>query len=234
MWEHNFFNKELNIKDYNVDCLYVNGCSFSEGAELHDSNNSRWSKLVADHYNIQEVNCAQGGGSNDRIFRTTTQDLLKMQGSKNPYVVLMFTNLSRFETGTSNGNWFPWSINSTELSEKDIKFASMYYENYQNDACDVERFAVQLFHLQNMLQSLNIPYLFLHGLNTPVETNKIESIASYLDLRYYVHQFDVRQYLMQWPNIKFGPGGHPLEIGQEKIKEWIINLTNDRYCFNRE
>ena len=51
--------------------IYFDGCSWTRGGELsqEERTTSRWSKLVADHFDAEEKNFSLSGGSNDRIIR---------------------------------------------------------------------------------------------------------------------------------------------------------------------
>ena len=49
--------------------ILYNGCSITWGDELTDRENQRYSRLVSNHYNAEEVNLASNGISNDRIVR---------------------------------------------------------------------------------------------------------------------------------------------------------------------
>lgn len=63
---------------YNI--VFANGCSFVQGSSLGGNNlpslpveevPGRFSQIVANHFNAEEVNLAAGGAGNDKIFRTT-------------------------------------------------------------------------------------------------------------------------------------------------------------------
>ena len=72
-----------------------NGCSFVWGDELKDPMNSRFSKLLSDKINMQEINLSLKGGSNDRIFRTTMDYL---QTSPKPDImIIVWSGIDRFE-----------------------------------------------------------------------------------------------------------------------------------------
>ena len=74
--------------------IYFNGCSFTNGYELTDKFNTRYSSLVCEARNELEDNDAKVGGSNDRIWRSTMNHCL----SKNyDLVVIMWTGINRME-----------------------------------------------------------------------------------------------------------------------------------------
>ena len=49
--------------------IYFDGCSWTQGAELENEEEERFSKLLCDELGAEETNLAIGGGSNDRIVR---------------------------------------------------------------------------------------------------------------------------------------------------------------------
>jgi hypothetical protein len=81
--------------------ILVNGCSFTAGSDvLHDPVTGRlvpndqytWAKMLAEDYDVNLL--ALGGNSNDKIFRTTAEEL-----SKNTYdfVIVQWTGIHRKE-----------------------------------------------------------------------------------------------------------------------------------------
>ena len=67
----------------NIKYVYSNGCSYTEGCGLDNPVKERYSKFLADKFGAEDINQSEGGGSNQRIFRTTydwiseNQDKLK-------------------------------------------------------------------------------------------------------------------------------------------------------------
>ena len=49
--------------------IYFDGCSWTEGAELENPEEERYSKLFCNELGAEETNIAKGGGSNNRIVR---------------------------------------------------------------------------------------------------------------------------------------------------------------------
>ena len=74
--------------------FYFCGCSFTLGHELKDLEETRYSKLVSDHFNANEINEARGGGSNQRIVRKFIEAVAR---EKIDYVFIMWSSLDRFE-----------------------------------------------------------------------------------------------------------------------------------------
>ena len=67
----------------NIKHIYTNGCSYTAGHGLENEIEERYSKFLADKFGAEDINQSEGGGSNQRIFRTTldwiseNQDKLK-------------------------------------------------------------------------------------------------------------------------------------------------------------
>lgn len=74
--------------------FYFNGCSFTQGAELQNEEESRFSKLFSNAAGAKEINEARGGGSNQRILRMFVEAVNR---EKIDFVFIMWTSLDRFE-----------------------------------------------------------------------------------------------------------------------------------------
>ena len=74
--------------------FYFNGCSFTEGDELQNKLESRYSKLVCDQANAIELNESKNGSSNHRILRRFVEDINK---DNFDFVFIMWSSFDRFE-----------------------------------------------------------------------------------------------------------------------------------------
>ena len=83
------------------DCIVAIGCSFVHGATIEDENGNwkgadyRFSKVIADKLNIDEVNLGRPGGSNERITRKLVDWVENNTKYKNPFIVIGLSGLSR-------------------------------------------------------------------------------------------------------------------------------------------
>ena len=75
--------------------IYFDGCSWCWGAELQDHFQSRFSKLVCDHYNAEEYNISKRGASNARMGRQLLVDHKDL--SEFDLIVIQMTNPQRME-----------------------------------------------------------------------------------------------------------------------------------------
>ena len=67
--------------------IYFNGCSFVQGMELQDRFNNCFTHLVAEHFTTTLSRSSRIGGSNDRILRVTSTDMMQML--KKPKLVIL-------------------------------------------------------------------------------------------------------------------------------------------------
>ena len=86
--------------------IYFNGCSFTNGYELENKFEDRYSTLVVKHFNTGEYNHAKVGGSNDRIWRTTLNGCTKMRPR---LVIIMWSGINRQEY-LAEGGYFKNSM----------------------------------------------------------------------------------------------------------------------------
>ena len=74
--------------------ILFNGCSWTEGAELENPEEERYSRLVCNELGADEKNIAKGGGSNDRIIRNL---MVENNIEKYNYAVIQMTFPARTE-----------------------------------------------------------------------------------------------------------------------------------------
>lgn len=185
--------------------LYVNGCSWTagDGVEQDDIfkemfpgasysqvrndhiniSDYTWGKFLAEKLEIQNfINAATGGGSNDRIFRTTLKFIsdLPEDSRCDTLVVIGWTSFERSEVylgndAGSDDGWHRMNFNQpfgtyhNTFSKSRLKALNKYHELYvseiYNDAAGFQKFACQVFSLKNVLENLGIKYLFFASLS---------------------------------------------------------------------
>ena len=81
--------------------LYANGCSWVDGDELQDRTKQRFSKLLSNDLNLEEINQAIAGCSNEVIIKNTMDWIYKNEKLIDETIFIIgFTAESR-----SNSNW---------------------------------------------------------------------------------------------------------------------------------
>ena len=73
--------------------IYFDGCSYTEGDELNEPENTRYSKIVADKMNSIDYNFALSSGSNRRIVR----NLIEKDLSQYDIFIIQLTKILRTE-----------------------------------------------------------------------------------------------------------------------------------------
>jgi len=233
-----------------IKTLYANGDSWTFGQELKDDNTDHltykfyntWPWHVAQELKIpQLVNEAQGGGSNDRIFRKTIDYIRNYKGNPEELLVIVaWTTYERFELPVAvkrehNNGYTDWE-------SLDIEYTSMLMNSKPNvtdklmldyhmnrtmlNSSKVNSY--KFFNLQWLLKqacdNLGVRLLQTYALDNPEfvlgrpEANEkwLDAISPYpisfnRQLMEYEHLEDVR-----------APGRHPNELGHKKLAKTIV------------
>ncbi|CAB4128887.1 SGNH_hydrolase domain containing protein [uncultured Caudovirales phage] len=178
--------------------ILVNGDSFTYGEELADRTKS-WPNYI----NSNVVNLAAPGFSNDAIIRTTVNAveacLLSVE-----YVIVAWTTPNRIEV---NGQHLTPHSHRKYGSICDHVFLDW------NEEWAQKKFNTQVLLLDSYLRDRGISYLFVKTFDVPDCVTGNWAPGS------------VVEWMGDCPK---GPGGHPLELGHqriaEKINEHIRNL----------
>lgn len=203
--------------------LLTIGCSFTYGAELDNRENTAWPYVLGKNLDFEVINKGQGGASNDYMFRTAIESTVD---DRYDLIVLQWSEPSRMEVWhddrpisvTAHSNW----RNIGELS-----WMQDYYRYSYNDLFRYRTWYVHVLALQEYFKSINQNYLFcnLAGLQGFYE----DSDGYYESLKHLWDKVDEKNYV-GWPIDGFlefqgdcakGPGGHPLELGHERIANKI-------------
>jgi len=183
--------------------LYFNGDSFTYGLELDDVYHQRYSAIICNHFNQQEVNDAIGGASNQRIVRTTFESLATYDNIK--LVSIMWTDLSRYEhyvgnidSGEDKDGWRRILINRLCKKTGKTPAAKEYSRKYNNPHIMptnkillqysayvrttqhiVYEFLNQILQIQQICKAKNIPCIMSFAVNNPfIESKKLEFAKS--------------------------------------------------------
>lgn len=143
------------------------GCSYTAGAELLNQKDSRFSKLICDHFKAEEINLARNGYGNDNIILNTVEFLEK---DKNiDFVLIQISGLLRICIPNNNQKYvdqIPYIVlnpaNRTDLkkSTQTIIAQLLVGTNNKNNILWYKLNRYKIVLLDNYLKELNIPYLF--------------------------------------------------------------------------
>lgn len=159
--------------------IYFNGCSFTDGFELADKENSRFSKLVSDSFGQKEWNRSKIGSSNGRIWRTTMTDIML---KKPKLAVIMWSGPNRQETfHHARGKWMWGNVNwkeykldtrtwkldpkcnimpSWDMSDKYYRYLNGYLKEVMNYPWYFRYTLHYILSIKYFLKSQDIPFLF--------------------------------------------------------------------------
>ena len=205
--------------------IFTIGDSFTYGEELLDRENQAWPYLLAKKLDTTVINLGKCGGSADRCFRIVVNNI-----SKNKYklVIVAWPFPHRIEAWNNISNK-PICTNPND--DFNLSWVNDWYKfSYDKDFM-FERWFCQILALQSFLKQIGQDYLFLNvaGLQGEYDSykNPLEHIWDNIDKTNYVG----------WPReglIEFqgdclkGPGGHPLELGHQRIADKIYDFYNRR------
>lgn len=148
--------------------LLANGCSFTEGYGLRDSNLS-WPHQLGYFLGYNTKNLALGGASNDRIFRTTIE-YLNIEPTPN-LVVIGWTMLNRAELSCESGMYLRLTStgclpDTTEFTKDLSTVHKFWLHNLYNEYINFRNWINGVLHLQNYLDLKQIPYIFFSAIDT--------------------------------------------------------------------
>lgn len=212
--------------------LYAVGDSFTFGQELiKDEARPKYYEqteverqrcyigLLAKKLNVEQINAARPGGSNQFMYRrmlTDVSDLLTKYSPNEIFVMVGFTYVGRREFFKTNGNVFDFLPN-WEPSSPDPGYDLWHLltRDFSSDYADFAFDQMMLLGVQNFLRVNNIPFLLSWSLRhdslSKTEATIIpETIIKQRCLlnRWYDQSFMNFTFLNKFPR---GPGGHPLD-----------------------
>jgi hypothetical protein len=211
--------------------LLVVGDSFSFGAELPDASiglitkpsELAWPALLGKQLGYEVVNLSIPGGSNNRIFRLSTDESID---GKYDLVICGWTEVARLDLRLNNVD-FPITLQSTGLHNR-FPWVKEYYALHYSEEQSYQIWLSQLITLQNHFKFIKQPYIFvsMNGINK--FDKKFDHLVNKVDKDNYIgwHTEGMTSWMGDCAK---GPGGHPLELGHEriadKINEHIRNLS---------
>ena len=195
------------------------GDSFTYGEELDDLNQA-WPHLLGRMFNRQVTNMGIPSGSNDRMFRLA---ISMTSVTHYDLVVVAWSDASRFEV--RNGDRIECMNHSRLRPDWLVEF----YKHGYDDRLAHERWFTNILALQAYFKSIRQPYLFC----TIGEVLTYDQY--YPEFKHILDRIDLT-YATSWPRDGFlswqgdcprGPGGHPLELGHERIANKLAEYIRE-------
>ena len=230
--------------------LYTNGCSFTYGDELDNPSTSCWPALIAKDLELELVNDAMSGGTNDRTVYRTIKNL---QSNFDIYVIA-WTSYYRFtvyDHFNSDINFNPSLLNSKYKDNAFFKnWGEIYYQHWFNELYAFKKWLQQIIQLQHVLSAHN--YIMVNTMEnnllkwlSPKETfiqntkklicfdqmTDTQILDEYKEIQYYNTIIDKTKFV-GWGTFTLagipasfarGESGHILEDGHRHVAEILKN-----------
>lgn len=189
------------------------GDSFTYGAELENRLERAWPYLLDDK---SVTNLGKGGGSNDRIFRLAIEETCKQ---KYDIVIIGWSFPNRLEVFHEGEPWCVNIHNRYRLDWVEHYFKYSYDENF-----GFRQWFSHVLALQEYFKSIGQRYIFCNVAGMLWRYKEYKK-----DLDFLLDKIDPTYY-PGWPNEGMvewqgdcprGPGGHPLELGHQRIADRI-------------
>ncbi len=203
--------------------IYFDGCSHTWGADLEDNENSRYSKLVCDHFKAEEYNIAKRNGGCRRVAR----NLIEHNLSQYDLFVIEMPSLYRNEYYSKKKEWITVNYNAMRFAERsEIEIKNCWIDFVKHIYSDKLGQQEQVMHytiVKGLL--INKPHITL-GFDLSVSNGVIVPV----DIKYTIvsklKQFMGRSLRVD-NNIPRGNRGHPSEEGHKYIADDVIKWCNE-------
>ncbi len=198
------------------------GDSFTFGAELQHPDKDSWPFLLGNKLDSEITNLAKPGSGNTRMVRHAVEQI-----DNYDLIIIAWSHFARTELADENGFYDIWP-GCSALPHKE--FSSWrsdvinYYSKHHNDQYLYNQYLINIIVIQQYLKSNNKKYIMMDTFgNNNYRKNKYKKNNTVVD------QFD-STYYVGWPNEGMvewmgdcpkGPGGHPLELGHQRIADKI-------------
>ena len=140
--------------------ILISGCSNTWGAELDNPLGERYSRLVSDHFNADEINVSDCGAS-VHMVSTFALNHIKYYG-KPDAVVVQWPPFFRSEF---------WRIRKKRLAsltpqdgscnkpDDHKEWSAYYFANLHNDALSADRWFIEMYAMENVMKQMEVPYV---------------------------------------------------------------------------
>ena len=219
--------------------LLVGGCSFTHGCEtyngfMHSKNvENSYSHHLAKQLDVDLINLALSGASNDYIFFSLASQLRKRDPSQIHSVIAAWTNVNRLTWRCQDRYWLynaPWSTTSRSLAHDQLEFSdwgkniekggvwfNVDDNQYLDSLMDTHKFFIDnyLCDTDELNEKL---FSYSESLRAMCQTRNIKLI----ELQVYGISSEFSGYRIKTPHNK-----HPTAQEHEKIAQ---ELYQEFYC----
>jgi len=220
-----------------IKSILAVGDSFTYGSELPDAvatpgtvlpieygqhSNLAWPSQLATRLGATTVsNHGLPGGSNSRIFRVAIEETIK---NSHDLIICAWTDAARLDI-TLQGQEFPVTINSA-WHHNQFPWIREYFARHHDNRHSTQTWLSQMLALQQYFKSHQQRYLFVNVQSDwqwrhTLTVQKLDHYLDQLDEQYYPDWREGLGMTSWMGDCPKGSGGHPLELGHERIAERI-------------
>jgi len=210
--------------------LFLAGCSFSDYTKVHKN----YGEILAGLLGIDYVHEGAGCGSNYRIWRTITNHILDKNLTSDDLLIVQYTNVTRNEfyspypnkyfkssfiqvsvadKSHNNGSLIRYKLGSWEWQKypEEKEFFQIYENTFLNENFELEKFKVNNYNFQSMLQVNSIPTIFL-------DTFRICLFENYVSDHFEKFQYrDLEQLNSSEYDLEQGDTSHMSQQGHQEL-----------------
>lgn len=205
--------------------LYTLGDSFTYGEELPDPSAQCWSTLVSKHLGYNLINRGRPGCGNNYMIKTAMKEVPIL---KPDLVIVAWTSCGRMEFADrfSVYDIWPGCQRRFEKPQPHRDTLIKYITSWNNEMHQYRSWLRSVALLQDFFKLRNINYRFLNTFDNHVLNERYAKHS-----KEYIDLIDTDKFI-GWPDTSMmewmgdcdkGPGGHPLELGHQRIADYIIN-----------
>jgi len=208
--------------------LYTVGDSFTYGEELEDRN-SAWPHVLGNMLGYDVVNEGKRGCGNHWCVKRTIHAVLEYAPD---LVVVGWTSCGRQEFNDQHGAFTIWPgcsehayrLNPEQAIDVDRATLSNWLTRYSEPVYEFRNWIRQIILLQSFLKQHNVEYRFVNTFDNfnlmHQLDHKANALIGMIDTTMFVGWPD--EQMVEWAyGTPQGPGGHPLELGHQRIAEAI-------------
>lgn len=213
--------------------LYTVGDSFTYGEELEDRNHA-WPHVLGNMLGYDVVNEGKRGTGNHWCVKRTINAVTQYEPD---LVVVGWTSCGRQEFNDQHGAFTIWPgctehvywLHPDQAAFADRGTLSRWLTEYSETVYEFRNWIRQVILLQSFLKQCNIQYRFVNTFDNldQMQTlnHQAHDLINMIDTVNFVGWPD-QQMVEMMADAPKGPGGHPLELGHQRIAEKIYETLH--------
>jgi hypothetical protein len=229
---------------------FFTGCSFTYGDDLENRAVEAWPSLIGNKKQIDFVNNAASGSSNERIVYQVIKNL-----HKHDKFYIAWTDISRFTRYFSDNHEINFNVqlaNSRFANDPCfLDYGNLHYRYWYNELFSFKLWLQQVILLQTYLDANSKQWIMINTFDNHIKrwtsdwnqfNNSVQSLLCFdsmddeqlfqehLEIKKLEKQIDTDRFL-GWRDITLasltkdypkGPTKHPLQEGHQVIAEYIL------------